>query len=113
MIVKVDSKTIKIKTKASPFVKVKLGAKPICKVSLDVDDESMGCTSGSGLYEEGSVVKISAEAYDRYVFDRWSDGNEDAQRTIVVDEDISLTAFFKIKFGILTYIPNKNALNTV
>ena len=79
------------------------------------DDESMGLAYGSGSYREGSEVQIWAEAKAGYKFTRWSDGSIEASRTITVNEDIELIAYFEIDLskGILTYIPNMNTLNQV
>ena len=40
-------------------------------------------------------MNISATAKSGYVFDKWSDGNTQANRTINVTQNLSLTASFK------------------
>ena len=45
-------------------------------------------------YVEGTEVALTAEAYDGYQFSQWSDGSTDNPRTIVMTEDLSLTAEF-------------------
>ena len=45
-------------------------------------------------YDEGTEVALTAEAYDGYQFSQWSDGSTDNPRTIVMTEDLSLTAEF-------------------
>ena len=44
---------------------------------------------------EGDPVTISAVPKTGYAFDHWSDGNTDAVRTITIDEDTVMQAFFK------------------
>ena len=51
---------------------------------------------GSGEYEYSTVLEIKAEAKEGYHFVRWSDGEENPIRTLVVTSDIELTAEFVI-----------------
>ena len=63
-------------------------------VSLAVDDDSHGYVTGMGAYEYLDVCTISAIANEGYRFTHWSDGNTDNPRTITIDRDTSITAFF-------------------
>lgn len=56
--------------------------------------EEMGTVEGAGTYAAGTKITIKAIAKDSFVFVNWSDGNTDAEREIVVNEDLSLTATF-------------------
>ncbi len=52
----------------------------------------------SGMYAEGTVLELKAIPDYGYRFDVWSDGNQDAERTITVTGDIELTATFVSDF---------------
>ena len=54
-----------------------------------------GTVIGSGQYEHGREVTISATPNEGYEFVQWSDGDTCAIRKIVVIEDIELIAEFK------------------
>lgn len=63
-------------------------------------------------YTGGSVIDIKAIPNDEYKFIKWSDGNTDAERSIVITQDTSLTASFEeIVYYTLTVEiePNENA----
>lgn len=49
----------------------------------------------SGQYTAGTSVKIQAYPNDGYVFSAWSDGNTTNPRTIVMNSDVTLTAYFQ------------------
>ena len=63
-------------------------------VSLAVDDDTHGYVTGMGAYEYLDACTISAIANDGYRFTHWSDGNTDNPRTVTIDRDTSITAFF-------------------
>ena len=51
--------------------------------------------TGGGTFDEGTSASISATAKSGYVFEKWSDGNTAASRSITVTENLTLTASFK------------------
>ena len=55
-----------------------------------------GTVTGSGTYTHGTEVTLTAIADEHYHFVRWSDGNTDNPRTIVVESDITLAAEFAL-----------------
>ena len=57
-------------------------------------NESMGTVSGSGEYEVGAEVTITATANQGYRFANWNDGNTNNPRTITVAEDATYIASF-------------------
>ena len=57
-------------------------------------DENQGYVLGAGSYLSGSTATLAAIANDGYYFVKWGDGNTDNPRTIVVDHDITIGAFF-------------------
>ena len=61
-----------------------------------------GTVTGSGTYTHGAEVTLTATADEHYHFVRWSDGNTDNPRTIVVESDITLTAEFALEQHIVT-----------
>ena len=63
-------------------------------VTLNATPSSYGSVSGSGSYSAGSSVTITATPSSKCRFDRWSDGNTSATRTITVNNNVSLTAYF-------------------
>ena len=59
-----------------------------------VCDATMGIVTGGGTYKDGESIIIEAIANDGYHFVKWSDGNTENPRTIVVTEDVELMAEF-------------------
>ncbi|MBO5085610.1 MAG: hypothetical protein J6A44_03885, partial [Paludibacteraceae bacterium] len=60
-----------------------------------VCDETMGIVIGGGTYKEGESIIIEAIAKEGYHFVKWSDGNIENPRTIVVTEEVELMAEFE------------------
>ena len=52
-------------------------------------------TTVNKSYSEGSRVNIIATPKSGYQFDKWSDGNTSASRTVVMNSNTTLTASFK------------------
>ena len=50
-------------------------------------------------YEAGTTVTITATPASGYAFDRWSDGNTSASRTVTMNSDLTLVASFKTSSG--------------
>ena len=67
------------------------------KLTLTSNDESLGTVSPAGTtsYAKGTSVTIKAIAGTTGFFKQWSDGNTNAERTIVMDEDTTLEATFQ------------------
>ena len=80
-------------------------------LSLSSNNEEFGLVYGSGEYISGSTIQISAIPNEHCKFIKWSDDSRDAVRDIIIDHDISLTAYFDFNLGILKYIPNKDYVN--
>lgn len=67
-------------------------------VSLSTNNEGYGTVTGTGRYNDGQSVTISAIANFGYEFVQWSDGNTEPTRIIVLDgDDVELTAMFSPK----------------
>ena len=58
-----------------------------------------GQVNGAGSYDAGTSSTISAVAKPGYHFTKWSDGDTNATRTIVVDKAYELTATFVADSG--------------
>lgn len=56
---------------------------------------SQGAVIGTGTYSPGTVVNVEAIPYEGFAFDRWNDGVTDNPRSVTVDANITLVAFFK------------------
>ena len=64
--------------------------------AVELTSDGNGDVLGSGIYFYGAKVIIDAIANEGYHFVKWSDGNTENPRTIVVTEDVELRAEFAI-----------------
>ena len=66
-------------------------------LNISSADTSKGTvdTSVNKSYSEGSRVNIKATPASGYVFDKWSDGNTSATRTVTMNANTTLVASFK------------------
>ena len=64
-------------------------------ISVTSANTAQGTVTGGGTYSEGSRVNVTATPKSGFQFDKWSDGNTSASRTINVTQNLSLTASFK------------------
>lgn len=67
---------------------------PTYTVTLLSDNEEWGRVEGGGTYTTGTTITIRAIANTGYHFDHWSDGNTQANTSLTVNDDITLTAYF-------------------
>ena len=63
-------------------------------VTVTASNYAMGQVSGGGVYREGEVATLTAEANEGYRFTQWSDGITQNPRSIVVTSDLTMTAYF-------------------
>ena len=54
-----------------------------------------GYVDGSGNYPAGTEVTVTAVAYEGYEFDHWNDNETQNPRTVTVNSNMTLVAFFK------------------
>ena len=69
----------------------------VTKYQLNVtsNDVNMGTVSGGGQYTKDTQATIKATPKSGYLFDQWSDGNKNAERTVTVTRDnMTLVATF-------------------
>lgn len=64
------------------------------QITVVSDNTQYGQVFGSGSYEIGSSVTISATPNDGYRFSHWQDGNTNRLRSITVSSDMTYTAYF-------------------
>ena len=69
-------------------------------LTLSANNPDWGTVDGGGEYAYGTEVTITATANEGYLFSGWSDDNEENPRTVVVTEDLALTANFVEQTGI-------------
>ena len=77
-------------------------------VSLVANNIAFGEVLGGGIYNIGDTVTIVALENDGYEFISWSDGEKLALRTIVLVEDVNLTAIFHKRFNPSIVVDNLN-----
>ena len=65
-------------------------------INASVNGTNGTATTSSNSVTEGQSVTLTATPNDGYYFTQWSDGNTDTPRTIIVTEDIWLSAYFII-----------------
>lgn len=94
--------TVGIKNGAFTFCSVELmaadgtGTRSTTKHTLDLssNNNNWGTVTGAGQYNEGASATIKAEPKPGYLFDQWSDGNQNAERSVTVNRDMTLVATF-------------------
>ena len=65
------------------------------QVTVNADNAEHGSVTGSGEYAHGASATLTAAPAEGYHFVRWSDGNTDNPRTVVVTDNLTLTAEFE------------------
>lgn len=63
-------------------------------ITVKANDDSKGYVYGSGTYEKGQTIAISATPYLGYQFEKWDDGNTANPRYVSVTADHTYTAIF-------------------
>ena len=67
---------------------------PTYTINATPDDAEHGTVTGGGSYPMLSEVTLTATPADGYVFEKWSDDDATNPRTIIVNENVTLTASF-------------------
>lgn len=65
------------------------------EVKLIANPSIGGSVTGAGRCPAGQSVEISASPAEGYQFNRWSDGNTNASRSVTLNSNTTLTAYFK------------------
>ena len=74
--------------------KAKTFGEILFEIIAEPENPIMGSTSGSGNYQHGTTVQITANPNYGYKFLKWSDGNTDNPRTVSVTEAHKYIAVF-------------------
>ncbi|MDY6393873.1 MAG: leucine-rich repeat protein [Synergistales bacterium] len=99
-------------------------AKDTYLVSVESENLAMGTVSGSGEFEYGDNIVISANASEGYKFLQWNDGNTDNPRQIRVENDSTFIANFTVDDGVglqdkekddisISFYPNPTSENSL
>lgn len=64
-------------------------------VTVTSANTAQGTVTGGGTYTNASRITVKATPNAGYVFDKWSDGDTNASRNIIVSQNLTLTASFK------------------
>ena len=92
---------------------VRLVYPPTFAITVNSADSSMGSATGGGTYSSGTTQSIQATPNDCYQFTKWSDGNTDNPRTIIVEGDATYTAIFEKDTYTITVEPADETQGTV
>jgi len=65
-------------------------------LAVKATSSEFGSVEGVGTYEYGDTITLTVIAAEGYHFVKWSDGNTENPRTIIVTDDITLTAEFAV-----------------
>lgn len=68
-----------------------------CTIETLVTPEGTGTVTGAGTYPYGDTITLVATPILGYAFISWSDGNVENPRTLIVNENLTLTAQFDIQ----------------
>ncbi len=79
-------------------------------ITIAVNNKTMGTVVGAGEYVPNSEVTLTATPAEGYHFVRWSDGVTEATRSIVVTDNITLTAEFAINVYTVTLSAENGAV---
>ena len=82
-------------------------------ITVHANDSTMGSVSGTGLYGYNAPVTLTATPYSGYHFLRWSDGNTQNPRTILVSQDSAFTAFFALNTYSIVATSNSTTMGSV
>ena len=83
-------------------------------ITVVSSDDTMGSVTGSGDYDEGDTVTLTAVPETDHKFTGWSDGNTDNPRTFTANQSVSLSAAFEaIVYSDVTIASNDTDLGTV
>lgn len=71
--------------------------KPKYTIAISIEPLDGGKVIGGGDFDEGTVTTLGVIANNGFVFDKWSDGDTQQVREIIVSSNSSFTAVFKKK----------------
>ena len=69
-------------------------ADPQFTITVVSDNPERGSVSGGGTFYSGEQTMITANAFDHFIFDHWSDGSTNNPKTVTVVDNVTYTAYF-------------------
>lgn len=78
----------------------------IYNITLASNNNAWGSVSGGGSFNYNASATITATPAPHYHFVSWSDGNDNNPRTLIVTNDLNLTATFAPDTYTITSLPN-------
>ena len=89
-------------------------AKNQYSLTVNSFNTSLGSVTGTGVYEYLDTVTVTATATaPHYFFERWSDGNTESSRSVVITGNMALTAYFAIDTHTVTVLADSIAHGSV
>ncbi len=82
-------------------------------ITVSSNDTAMGTVTGSGVYDGGEQVVLTATPREHYHFVGWGDGNTQNPRTITVVGDANYTAVFEADMFTITVTANDPTMGSV
>ena len=89
------TRTVSVNSDATYIATFEADAPVQYTITVVSANTTMGTVSGSGTYNAGSTVTITATANNGYHFVQWNDGNTNAIRTITVTGNATYVATFE------------------
>ena len=83
------------------------------KLTAIANNAEWGVVEGGDYYDNGDEATLTATPNDGYRFVKWSDGNTENPRTVVVTQDSTFTAIFETNTFAITTAVNDDAMGTV
>ena len=72
-------------------------------VNVTSNNDDLGTVTGSGEYEYGSIVTVTATPKEGCHFVQWSNGILDSTYSFIVDQNVDVMAVFSVNVGIDAY----------
>lgn len=88
-----NPRTIVVTGDAAYWAKFAVQQTQTYQVSVQCNS-SQGVVVGGGTYPAGAVAVVEAIPFEDFLFDHWNDGNTDNPRSVTVNDNITLIAFF-------------------
>ncbi|MBQ6068326.1 MAG: leucine-rich repeat domain-containing protein [Bacteroidales bacterium] len=82
-------------------------------IAVSSNNVSWGTVSGAGTYGYNDTAYLTAVPADAYHFQRWSDGNTQNPRPVVVTQDSLFVAIFYSNTSLLSLSSNDSSMGTV
>ena len=83
------------------------------KLTAIANNAEWGVVEGGDYYDNGDEATLTATPNDGYRFVKWSDGNTENPRTVVVTQDSTFTAIFEANTFAITTAINDDAMGSV